>query len=66
MLAQTHYQRFTTPVRATLLYSLEPVFASAIAWGFLGERLTQHEFVGAGLILVGIAIAQFFGIYCRS
>ncbi|MCS7169801.1 MAG: DMT family transporter, partial [Candidatus Kapabacteria bacterium] len=32
MLLQTHYQRYTTPVRASLIYALEPPFASLIAW----------------------------------
>jgi drug/metabolite transporter (DMT)-like permease len=58
MLLQTHYQRYTTPVRATLIYALEPVFAALIAWGILGERLSSGELVGAGLILSGTALAQ--------
>lgn len=58
MVAQTHYQRFTTPVRATLLYALEPIFASLLSWALLGERMKLSEFIGAGLILAGIVLAQ--------
>lgn len=57
-LAQTHYQRYTTPVRATLIYALEPVFAAAIAAIVLGERLAPHELLGAVVLLCGVALSQ--------
>lgn len=58
MLLQTHYQRYTTPVRATFIYALEPVFASIIAWIVLQERLSPSELFGAGLIVSGSLLAQ--------
>ncbi len=58
-LAQTHYQRYTTPVRATLIYALEPVFATAIAGLILQEHLLPHEVLGAAVILLGVVLAQF-------
>ncbi len=57
-LAQTHYQRYTTPARAALIYTLEPVFATAIAALVLQERLQLHEAFGAAIIFLGILLAQ--------
>ncbi|MCS7176042.1 MAG: DMT family transporter [Candidatus Kapabacteria bacterium] len=58
MLLQTHYQRYTTPFRATLIYALEPLIASVIAWIALSEHFTVRELFGAALILVGTGLAQ--------
>ncbi len=39
-----------------------PVVAAAVAWLALGESLTPLQIVGCAVILVGIAIAQRFGV----
>ena len=46
-------QERTTPSRAGLLFSLEPVFAAAFAW-LAGEAMTPREIAGATLVLAGI------------
>jgi len=56
---QTHVQRYTTPVKAALIYALEPVFASVLAWALLGELLAQRELLGAALLLASIGVAEF-------
>ena len=43
------------PRLGTLLLSLAPIFGSAIAWIFFGERLTILQIVGITLALAGIA-----------
>ena len=51
---QTRYQGRTTPERAALIFSLEPVFAAGFAWLLLGETFTLTAAVGAAIILVAV------------
>jgi drug/metabolite transporter (DMT)-like permease len=55
---QTHWQRFTTPVKAALIFSLEPVFASALGVIMLNEHFGLREISGGVLLLVGVLIAE--------
>jgi len=51
----------TSPVKATLIFSLEPVFAAIFAGLFFGERMTSRELMGAALILGGIVVTELWG-----
>ncbi len=51
---QTRFQGETTPQRAALLFSMEPVFAALFAWFLLAERLPLTGALGAGLILAAV------------
>ena len=42
------------PSRAAIFMYLVPVFASVLAWLFLGEHLDWYHLAGGGLILVGL------------
>ena len=53
---QTHYQRFTTPVRASLIFIMEPVFAAIFSVLFYGEVLQAAVVVGAGLLLCAMLL----------
>jgi drug/metabolite transporter (DMT)-like permease len=55
---QLRYQPDTTPERAALVYSFEPVFAALMAFGILGERLGPLEWLGGGLILLALRLAD--------
>jgi len=52
-------QRFLPPTLATLLMSLESVFALLSGWVILGERLSVQEWIGCGLVLIAVTVAQF-------
>jgi drug/metabolite transporter (DMT)-like permease len=54
----TGVQRYTTPVKAALIFSMEPVIASFFAMIFLAEVLNQREYLGAAVLLLGILIAE--------
>lgn len=53
---QTRYQHYTHPVRAGVIYALEPLAAAAIAWILLGERFSPMQVLGAGVLLVGTIV----------
>ncbi len=51
-------QKYTTPVLATLIMSLESVFAVISGWIILGEVLSFKEFIGCCLVFIAIILAQ--------
>jgi drug/metabolite transporter (DMT)-like permease len=55
---QTRYQKYTTPTRAVVIFSVEPVIASIIAYFLLGETLGVMGMVGGFLILAGVLISE--------
>jgi drug/metabolite transporter (DMT)-like permease len=55
---QVAVQRFTTVVHASLIYSLEPVFAAMFGFWLQGDRLGPAGLAGAGLIVVGMLAAE--------
>ncbi len=58
-------QRDTNPTVASLLMSLESVFAVVAQWLILGELLTSRELLGCGLMLCGIVLAQLPARFAR-
>jgi drug/metabolite transporter (DMT)-like permease len=58
LLLQVVAQQWTPPHQAALLLTLEPVFATLIAFLFLGERLSGRELAGCGLILAAMLVAE--------
>lgn len=54
----TSVQRYTTPVKAALIFSLEPVVASSVAMIFLSEFLNFREYVGAAILFSGVLISE--------
>lgn len=51
-------QKYTSPVMATLIMSLESVFAALSGWIILGEVFSIKEFCGCVLVFVAIIFAQ--------
>lgn len=56
----TSFQRLTTPTRASLIYTLEPVFAAIFSILLLGEQLSVLAWFGGALIVLGMVIAELF------
>ena len=56
--AQTYAQRVVPAHLAALIFVLEPVFAAAFAFVLLGERLGANGWIGAGLVLVAMLVAE--------
>ena len=55
---QTWAQKVISPLRVALISSLEPVFAALWAAVLIGERLTAREFLGGGLIILGVLVGE--------
>jgi len=51
-------QRDTAPTVASLLMSLESVFALLAQWALLGDLLSPRELLGCLLMFIGIVLAQ--------
>jgi drug/metabolite transporter (DMT)-like permease len=51
----------TSPIKATLLFSTEPIFAAIFAGLFFGERMSGREVLGAALILLGVLVTDLWG-----
>ena len=51
-------QKYTSPVLATLIMSLESVFAALSGWFILGELLSFKEFTGCCFVFIAIILAQ--------
>jgi len=54
--AQTRFQRYTHPVRAGIIFAMEPLFATVIAWATLSEEWSMRQGAGAALLLGAIVI----------
>ena len=46
---------------AAVILGLEVVFAALFGWLLLGETLTAQQFLGCGLMLAGMFVAQMLG-----
>ena len=56
--AMTVFQKMTTPTRAALIYTLEPVFGALFAVVYAGERLSSIAWIGGVLIVLGMIVAE--------
>jgi drug/metabolite transporter (DMT)-like permease len=54
-------QQYTSSSHAAVLFTLEPVFASAASYILLRERLGSRALLGAVFVLAGILIAELLG-----
>jgi drug/metabolite transporter (DMT)-like permease len=57
-LMQTSMQRFTTPTRTALVFTMEPVFAFLFAYLIAGEMLSPMRWLGGIFILLGMITAE--------
>ena len=53
-------QKTTPPIVASLIMSLESVFAALAGYVILGDRLTTKELCGCALILAAVVLSQVF------
>ena len=56
---QVWAQQYTTPTRAAVIFTMEPVFAAIFAYLWGGEVLNVRGYLGAALIFLGIIFSEF-------
>lgn len=54
-------QKSLEPTRASLIMSLESVFAMLFGWLLLKETMTSHELLGCGLVFAAVILSQLPG-----
>ena len=59
----TRYQKNVTPTKAAIIYSLEPIFASVLAFFLLNEKITNFGILGAVLIFTGLIISETYDYF---
>jgi drug/metabolite transporter (DMT)-like permease len=55
---QLQAQRVMSSTRAAVLFCSEALFAAVTSWLIVGERLTGAQWLGGGLILAGMVVAE--------
>ncbi len=50
-------QRITAPLKVSLIFALEPVFAAMFAWTLGGEKFVTHRAAGGALIFLALVIS---------
>ncbi len=58
LLLQMLSQRYMSSARAALLFCFETLFAAACSWIVMGEHLSAEQWLGGGLILGGMVLAE--------
>ncbi|HET9251567.1 MAG TPA: DMT family transporter [Candidatus Eisenbacteria bacterium] len=50
----------TSPVKAAVLFSTEPIFAAIFAVAFFGEGMSTREVIGGAVILLGVIVTELW------
>jgi drug/metabolite transporter (DMT)-like permease len=57
-LLQTKYQKDVTPTRASIIFSMEPMYATVFALFLLGEKISIFGIIGCCFIFSGVLISE--------
>ncbi len=57
---QTKFQQAVTPTRASIIFSMEPLFAALAAYFFINEKLSNFGITGAAFIFLGILTSELW------
>lgn len=60
LVVQTRYQKDTTPTRAAVIFSLEPVFAALMAYVVIGEQIGTLGVVGGAVVVGGLLVSELW------
>jgi drug/metabolite transporter (DMT)-like permease len=52
------YQKYTTPTRSAIIYSMEPPFAAVFAFFIIGEQIRMPGVIGGILIFSGLILSE--------
>jgi len=63
---QVRFQKETTPTRAAIIFSVEPVFAAGFAYLALGEVIGVVGMLGGGLVVGGLIVSELSDVLFKS
>ena len=63
--AQALMQKFTTPVKTAIFFTLEPVTAGIVGYFVGGEAMGAEKIAGAALIICGVLVSEI-GSFMRE
>ena len=55
---QTRFQKETTPTKASIIFSLEPIFSAVVAFFALNEKISNFRLLGCVLIFTGLLATE--------
>ncbi|MBU3679863.1 MAG: DMT family transporter [Candidatus Kapabacteria bacterium] len=59
---QTRFQQFTHPVRAGIIFAMEPLAASVIAVAIGAETLSMRQMMGGGVLIAAIVVPDIIAM----
>ncbi len=62
---QTTMQKFTTPTKTAIIFTMEPVAAGFFGYYYAGETFSTPQLLGASLIIFGMLVAEL-GSYLKK
>jgi drug/metabolite transporter (DMT)-like permease len=60
------YQKYTTPTRSAIIYSMEPPIAAIFAFFIIGEQLNMGGAFGGVLILSGLIVSELSDVIFKQ
>lgn len=60
---QTRFQQYTQPVRAGVIYALEPLFATIIAYMLVEENLSMRQFFGGSVLIAAVVVPDLWQMW---
>jgi drug/metabolite transporter (DMT)-like permease len=55
---QTRYQKETTPTKAGIIFSFEPIFSALVAFLALNEKISDFRLAGCVFIFIGLVVTE--------
>ena len=56
---QTRFQKETTPTKAGIIFSFEPIFSAFVAFIALNEKISDFRIFGCAFIFIGLLVTEF-------
>ena len=59
---QLKFQKFVSPTKAGIIFSIEPIFAAVFAYFLLSEKISNFGLIGCVLIFIGLMVSEIFSV----
>ena len=59
---QLKFQKFVSPTKAGIIFSIEPIFAAVFAYFLLSEKISNFGVIGCVLIFIGLIVSEIFSV----